>query len=235
MNEIFKGFNLEIVMNNVSYEVESAAIDAIKNFIMVSVQVENVAHQAELIISGSQHLFASAKVNIRESWAENDRTMLACEAPPKDFHFFKRNFLRLETDIPVEYLYMKAEQQELTPISVMHKGTLNDFSPCGAMLAIDKKEVVFNPKDPSLYLKLNFSLPNATGIDTPQEIIGKMVNLKKSWDNYHLGILFLINSFKQYRFLENFYKEMLTNNKTYQNESNDDDIQHDLKKALAIY
>lgn len=234
MDEVFKGFNLEMVMNNVYYEVESAALDAMKNFIVVSIRVENIASEAELIISGSQHLFASAKVNIRESWVENDKTMLACEAPPKDFHFFKRNFLRLETDIPVEYGFMKAEQHELTPISVMHQGTLNDISPCGAQLAIDKKELVFNPKDPSLYLKLNFSLPNETGLETPQEIIGKMVNLKKSWDNYHLGILFLINSFKQYRFLENFYKDTMAGNKMDPNEA-DEDIQQQLKKILAKF
>lgn len=62
MEEIFKGFHLELVMNNIYYE------------------------------------------EIRESWGENDRTMLACEAPPKDFHFFERNFLRLETRHPREYV-----------------------------------------------------------------------------------------------------------------------------------
>jgi len=231
MNEIFKGFNLELVMNNIYYEVESATIDAMKNFIMVSVRVDNIAHEAELIISGSQYLFASAKVKIRESWVEKDRTMLACETIPKDFHFFKRNFLRLETDIPVEYLYMKVEQQELTPVSVMHQSYLNDISPCGALLTIDKKELLFSPKDPSLYLKLKFALPNPTGVSTPLEIVGKMVNLKKSWDNYSLGVLFLINSFQQYRFLENFYKDTIAGKKADQNENID--IQH-LKEILAV-
>jgi hypothetical protein len=233
MDEIFKGFNLELVMNNIHYEVESATIDAMKNFIVVSIRVENIANEAELIIGGSQHLFASARVKIRESWTEKEKTMLACEAPPKDFHFFERNFLRLETNIPVEYVYMKAEQHELAPITVMHQGTLNDISPCGALLAIDKKELLFGIKDSALYLKLNFTLPGVTSIATPLEIIGKMVNVKKSWNNYSLGILFLINSFQQYRFLESFYKDTLSAIKTDQNESLN--IQQHLKKVLAIY
>jgi hypothetical protein len=233
MDEIFKGFNLEMVMNHIYYDVESATIDALKNFIVVSIRVDNIAHEAELIISGSQYLFASAKVKIRESWTEKDKTMLACEAPPKDFHFFKRNFLRLETEIPVEYRYMKAEQHELTPISIVHKGTLNDISPCGALLAIDKKELMFSPQDSSLFMKFNFSFPSATGVETPLEIVGKMVNLKKSWNNYYLGILFLIHSFEQYRFLENFYKDTITGMKTDQNESLD--MQQQLKIVLAKY
>lgn len=233
MNDVFKGFNLEMVMNNIHYDVESATIDAAKNFLVVSIRMDNIAHEAELIISGSQYLFASAKVKIRESWSEKDKTMLACEAPPRDFHFFKRNFLRLETDIPVEYQYMKAEQYELLPISVIYKGTLNDISPCGALLAIDKKELLFSPHDPSLFMKLNFTLPNPAGIETPLEIIGKTMNLKKSWNNYYLGTLFLINSFQQYRILENFYKEILLGVKTDPNEM--PDIQQQLKNIMAVF
>lgn len=221
MEEIFKGFNLELVMNNIYYEVEKASIDALKNFIVVAIRVDNIANEAELIIGGSQRLYASAKVKIRESWVENDKTMLACETPPKDFHFFKRNFLRLETDIPVEYIFMKAVQQDLTPISNPQQGMLNDISPCGALLAIDKKHLIVNPKDPSLYLNLAFSLPNEIGNESPLGIIGKVVNIKKSWDNYNLGVLFLINSFQQFRVLEYFYKEMMPNNQTDSNENQD--------------
>lgn len=231
MNRVFNGFNLELVMDGVYYEVEMAKLDAMNNFIMVSVRVENTVRDAELIIRGSQYLFASVKVKIRESWTEKDKTMLVCEAPPNEFHFFKRNFLRLETDIPVEYVIMKAEHNELIPVSVMHNGTLNDISPCGALLDTRQKGLLFSLNDPSIYIKLKFSLPNDLGIDTPVELIGKTVNHKKTWSNCYLGILFLINSFQQYRFLENFYKDTLARIKTDQNESSN--LHEHLKKVLA--
>jgi hypothetical protein len=233
MNRIFNGFHLELVMDGIYYEVETAKLDAMNNFIVVSVQVENTVRDAELIIRGSQYLFASVKVKIRESWTEKDNTMLVCEAPPNEFRFFKRNFLRLETDIPVEYAFMKAEHSELIPISVTHNGTLNDISPCGALLDSRQKKLLFSLHDPSLYIKLNFSLPNDLGIEAPVEIVGKIVNYKKTWSDCYLGILFLINSFQQYRFLESFYKDTIARIKTDQNESLN--LHEHLKKVLAKF
>lgn len=233
MNRVFNGFNLELVMDGVYYEVETATLDAMNNLIVVSVRVENTLRDAELIIRGSQYQFASVKVKVRESWTEKDKTMLICEAPPNEFQFFKRNFLRLETDIPVEYIFMKAEHSELIPISITHKGALNDISPCGALLDTRQKKLQFSLQDPSLYIKLNFSLSNELGIETPVEIAGKIVNYKKTWGNSYLGILFLINSFQQYRFLESFYKDTIARVKTGQNESRN--LHEHLKKMLAKY
>ncbi len=214
MKEFFGDFDLELKMRDVCYDIDQASIDAHKCLTIILPVMENVTGEAELIICGTSRLFATAKIKITESRIENDKTILLCLAPPQDFHFFQRNFLRLNINTPVRYIYLKAASPDaLTAVSDSSHGMLINISPCGALLLIPKSQKEFLKENPdsTTHLKLSFTFTDELGKATSLEIISKIVNCKKTWNIHYIGVLFQGISAEQYCILENLYKERTTN------------------------
>lgn len=212
MREVFTDFQLELFITNTYYEVEKVFMDEQNNYqLIIPFNPKLPAPTAgELIISDSREYYAVMKIQISECNSENNKTTIHCSMPPLGLDIFKRAVIRVSVQLPVDYIYVKeAAESELTPISTSHHGTIINITPFGAGVEIadkDKMASIYDLKATPLYAKLTFKLPTGTSSKNI-EILGKVVNVRSSSKSEFLGILFLINSYHQYRLLEDFYKE----------------------------
>ena len=213
MDEVFQGLKLELVIAHEHYEVEKACLDKNnKNKLLLVVPAykePKTPTKGELIISDVRNVCIT-EITFLEQKTEDNKTIFVCSMPQINAGFFKRCFLRLKTNIPLEYFYMKTEndndvrEHSLVPISAKKKGTIRDLSPTGACIEVSSEEfpLLKDLGSSPVYIKLCFQLNDEERFGVYLELLGQVVNLKKSWSTDQIGVLFINKSYEQHRMLE---------------------------------
>lgn len=221
MDEVFKGLSLEMTIGSMAYDVEKAYWNQNKHlFVIASYDNLEKPELAKLNISDSVNIY-STDVKVIDCNFEDGKATLTCEVPPISYDFIRRSTLRLRTNIPADYVYLKAtdESEELVPISIPKKGAIRDLSPHGACIELNKDQVAFitNYKVTPVYIKIGFVLPEDNGVDHPMEFIGKVVNVKRSWKADNIGIMFLTKNYSDFRMVEHYCNKYLEKQRQEEN------------------
>ena len=213
MEEIFRDLNIELLVANNCFDTDKVFTYLNgRNLLVVSLCPElPEGSEAEILINDTYNLYAIMRIKIINCKITSDHTELTCEVIPNSMSFFKRSLVRLETDFAVDYVYLKpGEDEELVPISTVKRAVLKDLTLCGAGMTIAEHDTFLERyREETVYMRLSFHVPNKNGAPEAVEIVCKVVNLKKSWKTYNVGVLFLLKSYHQYRIIENFYNENL--------------------------
>lgn len=212
MKEIFQGLELELLVSETCFDVEKIFTSGEELIIVIDgSDLQGSAMKGELVISDLHNIYASMKVEIKDCHSENNKTVLICNPITESFNFFKRSFLRLRTSIPVEYTYLKLENEDLIPVTRYKKGVLKDFNPCGSSVEVVRDNVIFFKEynENPFFINLIFKLIDTKGIEHTLDLVGKVVKVRKAWNVNYLGVLFLVSSFQQYRVMEDYYMHQM--------------------------
>lgn len=230
MEEILVGMDMELSIANVNYDVEKAFIDHDKHvFVLSSYDYAEIPPKGKLVVKDASNVCAM-DLTIIDKVVEEDKAFLTCEIPLLNFNIFKRNVLRIETEIPATYCRMEPDEgEQLHPLSPIKACILVDLSPQGCCLQVIRNEFpdAENYKKLPIYLKMQFILTDSEGTEISMNIIGKVVNIKRSWKTDQIGVLFFTKSYEQYHFIERYC------NKQQRNVAESDDkLQYRLLKIL---
>lgn len=219
MEEVFQNLDIELLVANNCFDTDKVFMYSNgRNLLIVTVCPELAEEtEGELLISDTFNLYAIMKVKIINCKVKDEYTELTCEVIPNTLNFFKRSLVRLETDLAVNYASLKPDENgELITISTAKHAVLKDLTPCGARIAIREHDILLDQyREDPVYLNLAFRVPTRNGPEKAVEIVSKVVNLKKSWKTYYIGVLFFIKPYHQYRIIEDFYNENLSKIKAH--------------------
>jgi hypothetical protein len=206
LKEAFIGLSVEISIKGISYLVKQAYIKETDKYILVLSNNPGIKTlvEAEMSIMDTHNIYTVMKVRILHTDVKDDEVTITCEEIPNSTKLFQRALIRAKSDIPVTVEFLKPKNDTLIPASDPESGTLTDFSPCGGGVTVTRRDEAFitNSLREAFFVKLTFKIP-----DTRHEIsvIGKVVHIRKGGAYDSLGILFLINSFANYRLIETYY------------------------------
>ncbi|HEX3044363.1 MAG TPA: PilZ domain-containing protein [Bacillota bacterium] len=206
LKEAFIGLSVEISIKGISYLVKQAYIKETDKYILILSNNPGIKTliEAEMSIMDTHNIYTVMKVRILHMDIRDDEVTVTCEEVPNSTKLFQRALIRAKSDIPVTVEFLKPKNDTLIPVSDPESGTLTDFSPCGGGVTVTRRDEAFitNSLREAFFVKLTFKIP-----DTRHEIsvIGKVVHIRKGGAFDNLGILFLINSFANYRLIETYY------------------------------
>ncbi|MCL6588517.1 MAG: hypothetical protein K6U80_01030 [Firmicutes bacterium] len=206
LKEAFIGLSVEISIKGISYLVKQAYIKESNKYVLVLSNNPGVKTlmEAEMSIMDTHNIYTVMKVRILHTDIRDEEVTITCEEVPNSTKLFQRALIRAKSDIPVTVEFLKPKNDTLISVSGPENGTLTDFSPCGAGITISRRDDSFmaGSFQDAYFVKLTFKIP-----DTRHEIsvIGKVVHIRKAGAYDNLGILFLINSFANYRLIETYY------------------------------
>ncbi len=209
MERIFKGLNLELVAGKISYKVDEVFLEKDQFVLILTNLPKGSFNEAEMIISDNNREYVSLKPKIVDIKYEAEKVKLFCFTSSKKINLLKRSLLRLQTDIRTEYSYLRAEGEgRFSSISAEHIGALKDLNTCGASLEVANYGSFFL-EEPFSYLRLLFTLPDEASGGKKVEVIGRVVNVTKSWDKISVGILFVHQNESDAKWIEEFYQRGL--------------------------
>jgi hypothetical protein len=206
LKEAFIGLSVEISIKGISYLVKQAYIKESTKYLLVLSNNPGIKTltEGEMSIMDTHNVYTIMKVRILHTENYEDDIAITCEEVPNSTKLFQRALIRAKSDIPVTVEFLKPKNNTLVPVSEPENGTLTDFSPCGGGITISRRDDSFmtGSFQEAYFVKLTFKIP-----ETRHEIsiIGKVVHIRKAGAFDNLGILFLINSFANYRLIETYY------------------------------
>ncbi len=216
MGEVFQGLKPELLIGNICYDVEQTLLDNQDIILYLPTEPEELKFAVgELIISDVFRLYATMRVKFKRCRRENEGWIYICEIIPKSINFFKRSFLRLKTEIPVACQSLTIDVKGgFTPNETACEGVITDLNPCGAKISLNHQDFTnfFKKfKKSQVFLNLTFKItPEEGREEVLMKVQGKVASLKKAKKEHHLGVLFFIKTYQQYRFLEGFYNQGLS-------------------------
>ncbi len=209
MENIFKGIQLEFSHNNTfSTAIEKATVANGKLFLhCLEELILNPPLIGKLTLNCGQRFFAKMGLNVSECQVEDGKTVLVCDTPPVEYDKIQRSYARIPIDISTEIAIVKPDaQNNLNTISTPTNGRIKDLNPAGALIEISKNDFSFQELINNLpvFTRLFFTLPHH-----PKElqIIGKVVKIKKSFNNFQLGVQFILKTLEDFQIMDLFYHE----------------------------